>query len=174
MLAIPFDKIRNPLIDWNANLFTAQRIQYIILTNTVSLYSMVMYGRGITNDKQFIQEVSSYMREFMRIDGYKAIFKKYIEPLDQDIFFSKIIDRRVTGSMNDLVFQAKVHLNMGKLSPSDVSFRLNKSPMSYLNYSCPKDAFRELNIEEIESPGNRQGGNNVIYINFVRPPTTRS
>ena len=171
--AIPYDKFRNPMIDWNAHLFTAQRIQYIILTNTESLYSMVMYGRGITNKNQFIREVSSNMWEFMRINGYKSIFEKYIEPLDQDIFFSKIIDRRVMGSMNDLVFQAKMHLSMGNLSPADVSFRLNESPMSYLNYGRPNDAFRELNIEEIELSDNNQKGNNVIYINDFRPPATR-
>jgi hypothetical protein len=75
---------------------------------------MVMYGRGITNNNQFVREVSSNLWEFMRIDGYKSIFEKYIEPLDQDIFFSKIIDRRVTGSMNDLVFQAKIHQRIKK------------------------------------------------------------
>jgi hypothetical protein len=171
--AIPFDEIRNPLLDWSTHLFTAQRIQYIILTNTVSLYSMVMFGRGITNDKQFIRGVLSYLREFMTIDGNKFIFEKYIEPQEKDIFFSKIVDRRVMGSMNDLVFQAKVHLNMGK-SPCDVSFLLNETPMSYLGYGHPRDAFRKLSIVEIESPSNRQRGSNVIYINRVRTPTTRS
>jgi hypothetical protein len=172
--AIPFDEIRNPLIDWSAHLFTAQRIQYIIMTNTVSLYSMVMYGRGITNDKQFIRGGLSYMREFMTIDGNKFIFEKYIEPQEKDIFFSKIVDRRVMGSMNDLIFQAKVNLVEARLPPFDVSFLLNETPMSYLGYGHPRDAFRELSIEEIESPSNRQRGNNVIYINMVRPPTTRS
>jgi len=171
--AVPFDKSRNSLIDWSAHLFTAQRIQYIILTNTVSLYSMVMYGRGITNDKKFIQGVLSYMREFMTIDGNKFLFEKYIEPQGNEMFFSKIVDRQVMGSMNDLVFQAKVHLNMGKLSPSDVSFRLNESPMSYLNYSRPKDELQKLFFRDRELLGNKQRGNNVIYINAARPPTTK-
>lgn len=171
--AVPFDKSRNSLIDWSAHLFTAQRILYIILTNTVSLYSMVMYGRGITNDKKFIQGVLSYMREFMTIDGNKFLFEKYIEPQDNEMFFSKIVDRQVMGSMNDLVFQAKVHLNMGKLSPSDVSFRLNESPMSYLNYSRPKDELQKLFFRDRELLGNKQRGNNVIYINAARPPTTK-
>ena len=35
--AIPYDNIRNPILDWNAHLFTARRIQYIILRNLVSL-----------------------------------------------------------------------------------------------------------------------------------------
>jgi hypothetical protein len=132
-----------------------------------------MYGRGITNDKQFIQGALTCMREFMTIDRNKYIFQKYIEPQAKEISFSRIVDRRVMGSMNDLIFQAKVHLNMGK-SPFDVSFLLNEAPMSYLKYGRPKDAFRELNSEEIESLSNRQRGSNVIYINVVRPPTTRS
>lgn len=171
--AVPFDNSRNSLTDWSAHLFTAQRIQYIILTNTVSLYSMVMYGREITNDKKFIQGVLSYMREFMTIDGNKFLFEKYTEPQGNEMFFSKIVDRQVMGSMNDLVFQAKVHLHMGKLSPSDVSFRLNESPMSYLNYSRPKDELQKLFFRDRELLGNKQRGNNVIYINAARPPTTK-
>jgi hypothetical protein len=139
---LPSDK--NPYADWSTHLFTAQRIQYMILTNTTSLYSMVMYGRGITDEKQFLQRVLTCMREFMTIDGNMLVFQKYIEPLAKEISFSKILDRRVMGSMNDLVFQAKIHLNMGK-SPFDVSFLLNESPMSYLKYHRPKDAFRVLN-----------------------------
>jgi len=171
--ALPFDKNRNPLIDWSGHLFTAQRIQYIILTNTVSLYSMVMYGRGITNDKQFTRGVFSSMREFMTIDGNKIIFEKYIEPQDKDIFFSKTVDRRVTGSMNDLVFQAKIHLIEERRSPFDVSFLLNESPMSYLNYSRPKDELQKLVFRDGEPSGNKQRENNVIYINAVRPPATK-
>jgi len=52
--AVPLDK--NPFIDWTAHLFTAERVQYIIVTNTASLYSLVMYGRGITDDNRFFQE----------------------------------------------------------------------------------------------------------------------
>jgi hypothetical protein len=31
---------RNPFIDWTAHLFTAERVQYLIVTNTTSLYSL--------------------------------------------------------------------------------------------------------------------------------------
>ena len=36
----------NPYADWSCHLFTADRTQYIIMCNTKSLYSCVMYGRG--------------------------------------------------------------------------------------------------------------------------------
>ncbi len=110
----------------------------------------------------------------MRIDGYKAIFEKFIEPLDQDIFFSKIVDRRVTGSMNDLVFQAKIYLSVSKASLIDVSLRLNESPMSYLDYDRPKNEFQRLPAGSGKSSGNDQRMDNVIYINAIRPPTIKS
>ncbi|PKN69046.1 MAG: hypothetical protein CVU54_12100 [Deltaproteobacteria bacterium HGW-Deltaproteobacteria-12] len=166
---IQFDENRNPILEWNAHLFTAQRTQYIILTNTASLYSILMYGRGITNDKSFVREALSCMHEFMIIDGNKEIFENVIEPESQMIYFSKIIDRRVSGSMNDFIFQAKLYLSEGHKQPFDVSFMLNESPMSYLNYSKPKIEFRKLYLtKDGESPGDGQIKNNVIYIKDVR------
>ena len=101
--AIPFDPIRNPLLDWNAHLFTSQRNQYIILTSTASLYSIVMYVRGITNDNQFIRETLSHMQGFMTIDGNKVMFEKFIEPsANEGIYFSKMIDRRVRAGLGKL------------------------------------------------------------------------
>jgi hypothetical protein len=172
--ALTSDKNKNPLTDWCAHLFTAQRTQYIILTNTASLYSMVMPGRGITDDRQFIRGVLSCMKEFMTIDGNQVIFEKGIEPESHDVFFSKATDRRVAGSMNDFIFQAKVHLIEGQRSPLDVSLLLNESPMSYLGYNRPKDEFKKLFIKDGESSAKRQGKDNVIYINVIRPPTTKS
>ena len=50
---MPLDE--NPYADWSCHLFTADRTQYIILSNTASLYSCVMYGQGITDDSRFIE-----------------------------------------------------------------------------------------------------------------------
>jgi len=36
----------NPYADWSAHLFAVNRTQYVILSNTKSLYSCVMYGAG--------------------------------------------------------------------------------------------------------------------------------
>jgi hypothetical protein len=146
---LPLDK--NPFADWSAHLFTAQRVQYVIMTNTKSLYSMVMYGRGITDDNQFVQRALSYMSEFMTDDGHEFLFQRFIVPRTGRISFSKMGDRRVLGSINDLVFQAKVHLVEGEVSPFDASLLLNETPMSCLGYSNPKEAFKSLRIEEGES-----------------------
>jgi hypothetical protein len=83
----------------------------------------------------------------MAADGNKSIFEKYIEPIAHEISFSKITDRRVMGSMNDLIFQAKVYLVECQHSPFHVSLHLNESPMSYLKYGRPKDAFKALSLD---------------------------
>ncbi len=46
---------KNPYLDWSVHLFRADRIQYILMTNTASLYSALIYGRVITDDNQFLQ-----------------------------------------------------------------------------------------------------------------------
>jgi hypothetical protein len=43
--ALPLDK--NPIADWSAHLFVADRTQYILLSNTKSLYSTVMFGKEL-------------------------------------------------------------------------------------------------------------------------------
>ena len=138
----------NPFADWSCHLFTAERVQYILITNTPSLYSMVMYGRGITDDGAFLKRVTSYMGEFMRDDGHAFIYERLVAPAAATVTFSKALSRRVTDSMNDLVFQAKIHLEREEISPYDLSFRLNETPMSYLGYDNPRRAFHSLGIED--------------------------
>ncbi|MFC1633968.1 DUF6933 domain-containing protein [Planctomycetota bacterium] len=134
----------NPFADWSAHLFTADRVQYILVTNTASLYSMVMYGRGITDDSQFLCRITSYMGEFIRDDGHAFLFERLIAPSTVRVAFSKPLNRAVTGSMNDLVFQAKVLLIEQEMSPYETSFLLNDVPMSYLKYGNPREAFLKL------------------------------
>ena len=52
----------NPFADWSAHLFVAGRTQYILLSNTMSLFSTVMHGKGITNEKTFIERALSSLR----------------------------------------------------------------------------------------------------------------
>ena len=137
----------NPYVDWSAHLFTARRMQYVILTNTISLYSIVRYGRGITDCNQFVQRSLSCMREFMADDGNEFIFERLIAPDTEEVVFSKALTRSVIGSMNDLVIQAKIHLADGDVSPFDVSFKLNDTPMSYLKYANPRESFRAMKIQ---------------------------
>ena len=142
---------QNPFIDWTANLFTAGHAQYIIVTNTASLYSLIMYGRGITDDNELIRRTLSFMREFMTDDGCEFLYRRLIAPHAAGVSFSKANDRRVIGSMNELIFESKFYMIEQRLSPFETSCRINETPMSYLDYNIPKEAFRLLKVTEEES-----------------------
>jgi len=136
---LPLDT--NPYADWSAHLFTAERVQYLLVTNTASLFSMLIYGRGITNGDRLIKNILSCLSEFMRDYRQGHIFEKYILPSSDAVSFSKALNRGVTGSMNDLIFNAKFHLIEEGLSPFEAAIQLNAMPMSYLEYNRPREAF---------------------------------
>ena len=131
----------NPFVDWTARLFTADRTQYVLVSNTATLYSIVFYGKGITDANQLINRMLDTMRDVMKHDGFESIYEERIAPATGEFSFSRTGNRSVTGSMNDLVFGAKWHLIRDEMSPYDVSFRLNKTPFSYLKHAYPRDTF---------------------------------
>ncbi len=141
----------NPFADWSAHLFTADRVQYILMTNTLSLYSMVMYGRGVADDNQFLNRITSYMGEFICEDGHAFLFERLIAPSTAHVAFSKSLNRAVTGSMNELVLQARFLMVEQEMSPYETSFQLNDVPMSYLKYDNPREAFLKLKPSEEEA-----------------------
>ena len=145
--ALPLDE--NPLADWSAHLFVAGRAHYLLVSNTTSLYSTVMYGRGVTTDGHFIERALAGIREFMEADGQAFAYRRLIVPATASVRFAKALDRSVTGSMNDLIRHATYWLAGGDQSPFDVGFRLNDIPMSALAsggspYGKPREAFRAL------------------------------
>lgn len=129
LLEMPLDD--NPLADWSCHVFTAYRTQYILLTNTASLYSCVMPGRGISSGSSFIAAVTASLRDFMADDGLQLIFRKFVAPPATGVDFAKALNRSVIGSMNDHVHAATFLLAEG-LAPSEIGYRLNETPMSAL------------------------------------------
>ncbi len=140
----------NQYADWSCHLFIADRTQYIIMSNTASLYSCVMYGKGITNDSVFIDRALSTIREFMEDDGQQFAYRKFIAPASGTVSFAKALNRSVTGSMNELINHATSWLIEGEMSPHDVGFKLNDILLSALArsksdfYWKPREAFKSL------------------------------
>jgi len=150
LTAMPLDE--NPYADWSCHLFTADRTQYILVSNTASLYSCVMYGKGITDGSRFIERALSTIREFMDGDGQSFAYQKFIAPASATVSFARALDRKVTGSMNELVVAATDSLTCNEVAPHDVGFDLNDLLLSVIatkdrNYGKPKDAFKRLSME---------------------------
>lgn len=134
----------NPLLDWAANLFMVSRWQCIILTNSESLYSVIMPGKGIPNKKAFIKYAPQAMRIVMASDGLASVYDKYISPGIDTISFCKTGDRGVLGSMNDFVFQFRDVILWQGLSPDSANQLINNMPMSRLGYKYPINKFITL------------------------------
>jgi len=146
--SLPLDD--NPVADWSAHLFVADRTQYILLSNTPSLYSVVLYGKGITNDSDFIGRALTNIREFMEYDGQEFVYRRFIAPASGTLRFGRPLHRSVTGSMNELIMHATEWLVEGELSPFDIGFRLNDILLSAIArdkaeaYRNPREAFKTL------------------------------
>jgi hypothetical protein len=140
----------NPLADWSAHLFMAGRTQFILLSNTRALYSTVFFGMGITNVGVFVDRALTGLREVMAVDGLEAAYRRLVVPASGSVRFAKALDRSVTGSMNDLVNQAKCWLTEGGLPPHEVGVRLNDNllsvlaPSEWVPYGTPRAALKAL------------------------------
>jgi hypothetical protein len=139
-----------PLADWSAQVFVAGRMQYILVSNTKSLYSTVLPGKGVSSDRIFIERAGSGIREFMEGAGQGAAYERFIAPASASARFARALNRSVTGSMNELIRHAVVWLAEGDHSPHDVGIRLNDILLSALArnkstpYGTPREAFEEL------------------------------
>ena len=47
-----------------------------------------MYGKGITNDSDFIERALSSIREFMEEDGRRAAYERFIAPASASVQFA--------------------------------------------------------------------------------------
>ncbi len=130
----------NPFADWSTNLFTVRRFQYIMMSNTTSLYSIVTPGRGISDIGKFIREMRFSLRYTLRADGLSLFWDRLIEAETGHVQFAKSLNRSVTGSMNDMIFCAKGYIE-DDLSMFEVSARVNQMPMRILEYD-PRSAFQ--------------------------------
>ena len=136
----------NRYADWSCHLFNVGRTQYIILCNTASLYSCLLYAKGITHDGIFIRLALETIRESLGEAGYAAVYANEIAPAAETIQFAKALNRSVTGSMNDLLVHAKCRLAEYE-SPHEVGIRLNDVLLSALatkespGYGKPTYAF---------------------------------
>lgn len=55
----------NPLLDWSAHSFLLNRRQFILISNTKSMLSVVLPGKGITNQTLFTERA---------FDGFRSVW----------------------------------------------------------------------------------------------------
>ena len=118
----------NQFSDWSANVFNVGRTQYIILSNTKSLYSCLMLAKGVTNETVFVEQSLMAIDDFLRHDGQSLNVDRLIATPCKTTNFAKALSRAVIGSTNDLIVGAKLLL-ADDLDRHKVAIRLNETPL---------------------------------------------
>jgi len=142
-------QIEDPFADWSANFFIVDRRRYIVVSNTTTLYTVLLEGKGITNGRKFAEQFKTTLQTFMREDGLEAAYQERIEPSFQSATFAKSLNRKVTGSLCELVQYARFILSDGNDTPYTLGFRLNDLIYSAIgskpgDYARPKVVFTAL------------------------------
>jgi len=133
-----------PFLEWYAHIFTANRVQYLLITEARSLLSVVLYGRGITDDTIFIRSWLSFLRDYLSDKGKAFVFRNIIGPRTNQFTYSKTVSRSVLGSMNDMASVSKSMLQIRDMSPWDLAQMTNETPFKAIGYKTPLDAFDQL------------------------------
>lgn len=145
---MPMDKA--PVTDWTAHVFYSDRVPFILVSNTATLYSTVLFAKGLTGLSVFLTTLLPRLRGFMQAEGLASTYDRLIQPQTGAIGLATTLNRSVTGSMNELVATAKVMLAREELSPHDLAGFLNDTLLSAIRpddsrgYGKPRDAFRAL------------------------------
>jgi hypothetical protein len=156
LAAQPLDE--NPFADWSASLFIVRRSQYILVSNTKSLYSTVLPGQGVTNHRVFVETALRSIRERLEADGQEGVHECHSAPASGSVRFARALNRSVTGFMNELIRDATVWLADGDRSLHDVSGKLNDvllsalAPTASLRYGKPGEAFKALSSPPASRP----------------------
>lgn len=138
----------NPLLDWSAHLFPVGRSNFILVSNTASLLSAVVSGKGVTNGTGFRERAFDGIRACLTALGHDPLTRTLVA--DGPVRFAKALNRSVSGSMNELVRQAELWVGDGELTLPEVGDRLNDTLLSALaaggshGYGKPKEAFRVM------------------------------
>ena len=137
----------NPYLDWHAHLFTHRRSQYIMVTNCASLFSVFMHGAGVTNISRFYDNFSANLHGILRELNADLIYQRIIAPVAGNICPAKAQDRKIIGTMNEIVFESKYTLDMVNISPYDLSFKINENNMRLIKYKTPREMFMGMRVE---------------------------
>ena len=138
----------NPFLDWTMHAFIANRLQYIMATNSESLLSCVYFGKGIANQSAFIMKSFESITECLLSYGFDFIAQNIIGSQIDNVRLSKVGDRKINGCMNDLIYHAQGHIIEGGLTPFETTRRINEIPQCTMEYAFPIDAFGRLQANE--------------------------
>ena len=139
----------NPILDWSTQSFTVGRSQFILVSNTMSLYSCVIPSKGVTSTKQLVSQLSHALQHQLNKDGFVVAINQLAEVDFEAIQFAKSLNRSVIGSMNELILTATSVLSTSDITLPSLNDDLNDTLLSILaskkgGYNKPKEVMAGL------------------------------
>lgn len=132
--------------DWYVHLVRFGRPEFAIATNERSLLTVLLPARALrTTLAPNLRAALGPLLESLGV-AREAVAREIVAM--EPVVFGRATNRRVLGSMNDLAFQASVHLARGD-DLFSISRRLADTPMSAIgpkrgDYGYPREVAREL------------------------------
>ncbi len=135
-----------PHLRWYVNVFTAQRVQYVLTTNAASLLSVVLPGRGLTDgaayQRAFLESLGTCLGELEQ----RLVFERVILPGSAAVVYSKTANRSVLGTMKEMAYECSYGMEYQGMDAGDVTRRLNKTPYTANKYKYPREVFASLSL----------------------------
>ncbi len=144
--ALPENDEGSAIDEWYGHMFIADRTKYMLFTNAYSLYSVLFPGKGINDIKTFFETAVHSLSETLKKDGFEIMVSRFFTDKIEIIDVCKTNNRGILGSMNDMISHSKFYFSDYKMTPSEISRRLNEMPYSYLKYKNPKEVIKEMSL----------------------------
>jgi hypothetical protein len=133
----------HPLTDWCVRGFRVRRNTYLIFTDMLSLYSLIVTRRGATTAAKLRRIFATAVHENFNHPTLGDSPASDILKSMANCQFSRCQDRRVLGSINDLVGGAQWHLEYGK-AINETTQIINTTPLGHLKMNNPNRELAQL------------------------------
>jgi hypothetical protein len=136
--------VKNRVADWCVHEFREGGFRYLMFCNTASLYPLVTYGRGVTDDGSLIDCAIEAMKNSLMGTELEFQFQRWIVPELGVVQWAPIPDKAVLSSVNEMISHARYGIIHRDYSPVEMSRWLAQTPMKAIGYNSPDRVFPGL------------------------------
>jgi len=134
--------------EWYVHVFIVERCRYYLVTHAASLFSVVVRGAGISSEEKLFDYVFQELKEKFSEAGCDNMFERIAVAGSEEIVLSNTANRKIIGSMNDIIQCLQVIRDDTAVSAHEMSAFINRTPFTYINGNSPfkfiKDADNSL------------------------------
>jgi hypothetical protein len=136
--------VANRVADWCAHQFNVGHTRYLMFCHTVSLYPVITHARGVTDEGSLIERLTEALKLNLTGAALAVQYQRWIAPAWTQVQWAPIPDRAILGSINELIYGAKVGAAWDQCSPVQLGLKLAETPMKVLGWNSPNRVFPKL------------------------------